>query len=224
MPGTMVPLALLLVTLAPQPVDPCPCFEDAVAIISVILGCYLGFWHLSSHPHLLATPSPFHYSLPFGVPPVLKIAIGVPVLFAWRIVAKRTLHLVLPPIFRFLAPFFTLPRRHYIPSSEYKKYMETDSGLKSIPSVLDIDRSATTALSSSGSDSPAELDVGLRKRLAPPSSSIDVEFKAANAVKRARVEFANPRLHYDVDVLTKFIVCPLRLAHVLSQSKRRLTF
>lgn len=44
-PSVLVPLCLLLVHYHPQPVDDCPCFEDAIAFVSVILGAYLARWH-----------------------------------------------------------------------------------------------------------------------------------------------------------------------------------
>ena len=44
-PAVVVPFCLLLVHYHPQPVDDCPCFEDAIAFVSVILGAYLARWH-----------------------------------------------------------------------------------------------------------------------------------------------------------------------------------
>jgi hypothetical protein len=43
-PLTLIPLALLAVNQHPQPVDDCPCFEDAIAIGSVMLGSLVGRW------------------------------------------------------------------------------------------------------------------------------------------------------------------------------------
>lgn len=42
----MIPVCLLLVHYHPQPVDDCPCFEDAIAFVSVILGVVLCRWHI----------------------------------------------------------------------------------------------------------------------------------------------------------------------------------
>lgn len=44
-PSVLVPLCLLLVHYHPQPVDDCPCFEDAIAFVSVVLGVCLARWH-----------------------------------------------------------------------------------------------------------------------------------------------------------------------------------
>ncbi|KAJ7703449.1 hypothetical protein B0H16DRAFT_1638694 [Mycena metata] len=43
-PFTLIPLGLLAVNQHPQPVDDCPCFEDAIAFGSVVLGMYVGQW------------------------------------------------------------------------------------------------------------------------------------------------------------------------------------
>lgn len=45
MPVTVIPLALLMVHEHPVPVDNCPCFEDAIAFVSVMLGSILSRWH-----------------------------------------------------------------------------------------------------------------------------------------------------------------------------------
>jgi hypothetical protein len=39
-----IPVSLSLVHYHPEPVDDCPCFEDAIAILAVILGSFLGHW------------------------------------------------------------------------------------------------------------------------------------------------------------------------------------
>jgi len=67
-------------------------------------------------------------------------------IFAWRIIAKSALHVILPPIFRLLARFFRLPRRRfYTPATEYKSvpsefHSDSPGGftLHPIPSVIDL--------------------------------------------------------------------------------------
>jgi hypothetical protein len=43
-PLILIPLTLLAVHKHPQPVDDCPCFEDAIAILSVLMGAFLSRW------------------------------------------------------------------------------------------------------------------------------------------------------------------------------------
>jgi hypothetical protein len=77
----------------------------------------------------------------------LKMAIGILIIFVWRLLAKSALHLILPPTFRLLARVFSLPhRRFYTPATEYKSVpSEFHSsgegggfGLHPIPSVIDL--------------------------------------------------------------------------------------
>lgn len=44
-PVATVLLGLTMVHKHPQPVEDCPCFEDAIAFISVVMGTTLGWWH-----------------------------------------------------------------------------------------------------------------------------------------------------------------------------------
>jgi len=43
-PLILIPVCLLAVNQHPQPVDDCPCFEDAIAFGSVVLGALVGRW------------------------------------------------------------------------------------------------------------------------------------------------------------------------------------
>lgn len=43
-PLILIPFTLLAVNQHPQPVDDCPCFEDAIAFASVVLGSLVGKW------------------------------------------------------------------------------------------------------------------------------------------------------------------------------------
>lgn len=44
-PYAVVPLTLAAVHYHPQPVDDCPCFEDAIAVLAVVLGTFMGHWY-----------------------------------------------------------------------------------------------------------------------------------------------------------------------------------
>lgn len=61
-------------------------------------------------------------------------------IFTWRLLAKSTLHTILPPTFRFLATLFQLPnRRFYTPATDYTNVpLSPDGGLRPIPSVIDL--------------------------------------------------------------------------------------
>lgn len=147
-PLLVTALCLLLVNQHPQPVDDCPCFEDAIAFISVMLGILLGKWFSAQYPAF--DPSTFppssYPALSFAHPntimvfasmSLLKLAMGILAIFAFRLLAKPALHAALPPLFRWLAKTVRLPnRRHYTPATEYARGPPAD--LRPIPSVMDL--------------------------------------------------------------------------------------
>src|SRR5258706_8640917 len=45
LPVCMILASLLLVNQHPQPIDNCPCFEDAIASLAVLLGVTISRWH-----------------------------------------------------------------------------------------------------------------------------------------------------------------------------------
>jgi hypothetical protein len=46
----MLPLTLAAVHYHPQPVDDCPCFEDAIAVLAVVFGTFTGHWYWARQP------------------------------------------------------------------------------------------------------------------------------------------------------------------------------
>ncbi|KAF9527614.1 PAP2 superfamily-domain-containing protein [Crepidotus variabilis] len=183
-PLILIPICLLAVHKHPQPVDDCPCFEDAIAFASVVLGAYVSEWavHFSGATQntrsivmpgsgwVLQDGSWIHLErglndilIWWGVA-TLKMVVGVLVIFTWRIVAKSALHLILPPTFRLLARFFRLPRRRfYTPATEYKSvpsefHSETTGGfgLRPIPSVIDLPSAGVVGVEVGGIGSGAD--------------------------------------------------------------------
>ena len=79
---------------------------------------------------------------------------GIMVIFIWRILAKTTLHVVLPPTYRLLARAFELPnRRFYTPATDYKSVpseFTSANGLKTIPSVIDLPSTAGVGIEVGG--------------------------------------------------------------------------
>ena len=136
-----------MVNQHPQPVDDCPCFEDAIAFISVVLGDILGHWGFFQYgvtPEFFKAPQPGStYSTVAEITTwwlfsVIKVVVGILLIFTWRIFAKSSLHFALPRIFRFLANIFTLPnRRFYTPATDYED-VPIERGLHPIPSVIDL--------------------------------------------------------------------------------------
>lgn len=155
----------------PQPAEDCPCFEDAIAFVSVVAGVQLAQWGAvyAGYPdERLTSVMPgrpfalFSQDLPFSEAwrdsslwwgmALLKLTLGILLIFVWRIVAKFVLHNILPAFFRMLA-YKVLPRleyinilpkgselpnrRFYTPATEYDGAVPED-GLHPIPSVIDL--------------------------------------------------------------------------------------
>ncbi len=177
-PLILIPVCLLAVNQHPQPVDDCPCFEDAIAFGSVVLGALLGKWGVSyagvdGRTPVVMPGSGWHWdhslrqwtAVDRGLEDVLlwwsmaalKMVVGILTIFAWRILAKSLLHVVLPPTFRLLARAFRLPnRRFYTPATDYKNVPSEFAhagGLRPIPSVIDLPGSAGVEVGGIGSGS-----------------------------------------------------------------------
>lgn len=133
----------VLVRVHPEPADDCPCFDDSVAVAGVLVGLELGQSHFSQHP--LAWSFPNTATVPFDVghlgwlTTILRVVIGVATVFAWREVMKPTLLKSLPHLFRFLEKnALVLPRKFFMPASEYKKIPSRQKLDNIMPSVSDL--------------------------------------------------------------------------------------
>lgn len=112
----------LAVRFHPEPADNCPCFDDSVAFIGVVMGCSLGTWH---YAHLLTGDSPptsglgsmYDYSNSDILKSGGRLVGGIVVVFIWRAVMKPLLLRLLPPIFRFISYYgMNIPRRYFLQS------------------------------------------------------------------------------------------------------------
>ena len=79
-------------------------------------------------------PATIPYSSDLGViKSVLRLVFGVGTLFVWRLVAKKALYVLLPPVYK----LFSLPYRpHFIPASTYNTLSTYPIG--KVPSVIDL--------------------------------------------------------------------------------------
>jgi len=234
-------LWMLVINRHPQPVDDCPCFEDAIAFVSVEAGLLLSLWHgryygfdLSTDFYKLHMPGASasgieSYSI-WGIFVLLKIVLGVCAVFAWRLVAKPTLQILLPPLFRFLAKGLHLPnRRWYTPATEYGSVPLDHlgggmGGLRAIPSVIDLPSTAVTVGDNDATGLNA-LDGGLAVRRWMATEGLkrrrgeSEDSEALESLPVEKEESANVRVqepgeieedpdvrHYDADVLTRAVV------------------
>ena len=139
----LILIILVLVRIHPEPADDCPCFDDSVAFAGVVIGCEYGVWHFAQTSYSWSQPTlgtvPFDLQrMGWGVA-ILRIVVGVLVIFTWRGVTKPLLLKILPPIFRVIDHFgLTLPRRFFTPASEYKTIPRQEHDDNVIPPAREI--------------------------------------------------------------------------------------
>ncbi|KAI7900242.1 PAP2 superfamily-domain-containing protein [Cokeromyces recurvatus] len=131
-----IPLCLMLVSIHPDPMERCPCFEDSVCFTGVIIGLLPGTWLCNRNEYCLRT-SEFHLygpqvSLLDILFSLIKLIIGVACLFIWRIACKKMCYSILPPIYR----VFNLPHRKFEIGARTYKSLRKES-IHPVPSVLD---------------------------------------------------------------------------------------
>lgn len=109
---------LLSVRFHPEPADNCPCFDDSVSFAGVVMGIELGHWSFSKSPLSWSQPGPA--TVPFDlhelgwIKTILRILVGVLIVFLWRAAMKPTLLRILPPLFRLIENGgLSLPRRFF---------------------------------------------------------------------------------------------------------------
>ncbi|CAK9782950.1 unnamed protein product [Cutaneotrichosporon oleaginosum] len=231
-PIIMVPLTLGLVHYHPETPDDCPCFEDAIAILAVILGVTMG-WLLSiREPQFAPSATVWRYGVVWAVPAVvLRVVLGIGTIFLWRLVMKKTLLTILPPAFRLFSKVLDVPlptRKFYLPATNYN---EAQTPIRPIPSFAELghlrDASPgspsplTSPLHITRSPSPLKLEKeALRTRLRHNASngngstsgsdsgyspSLEKELAMAEERKGSRGR-KRPTPHYDAEVLTKVVV------------------
>lgn len=117
-------LVCILVRINPEPADDCPCFDDSVSFLGVVIGINLGAWHYAQTG--LALDYPIPSTVPFELEKMgllratLRIFLGVVVIFLWRSTSKSALLKGLPPFFRLLEQArLNLPRVYFLNASKY---------------------------------------------------------------------------------------------------------
>ncbi|KAI4156512.1 MAG: hypothetical protein LQ340_000213 [Diploschistes diacapsis] len=124
-------IILVLVRIHPEPADDCPCFDDSVAFAGVFMGVEFGLYHYAKTPFSWDAPVPatVPYDLEtLGWPKtVLRVCLGVLLIFVWKGIMKPALLMILPPIFRIVERLgLTLPRKFFIPATSVFFYFSQD--------------------------------------------------------------------------------------------------
>jgi hypothetical protein len=124
-PLTIALIIIVLVRVHPEPADDCPCFDDSVAFAGVMIGLECGTWRFARYSRFAAIyngPEATFDLAALGWPrAIARLAFGVAVIFAWREVMKPALLRFLPHLYRVIETHgLSLPRRFFVPASEYK--------------------------------------------------------------------------------------------------------
>lgn len=141
--ATVVLVIIVLIRVHPEPADDCPCFDDSVSFAGVMIGIELGGWHYAAGNW--AWNVPVAGTVPFDLEhlgwsvAIARLVVGVLVIFAWREVMKPALLKFLPHLFRVIEKYgFILPRKFFMPASEYKKIPSRLKVDNVMPSVSDL--------------------------------------------------------------------------------------
>ncbi|KAG9093255.1 hypothetical protein FS749_014775 [Ceratobasidium sp. UAMH 11750] len=231
--GWMVPITVLATGLFvvhrhAEPVDDCPCFEDAIAFVSVVMGAMLARWHFAQFilaPSQLTEVADYFVSrtpgaslssgsdvLTFLLYAALKMVVGIAAIFVWRIVAKRVCLAILPPIFRLFSREvgFLPTRRWYTPATDYSSVPADVAHLRTVPSVIDLPSKASVVKSgvlprthiyrmAEGAEAKQRFGKGVQEKQG--LQMVDRQLTPSEGVVREeKVK------HYDADVLTKVVV------------------
>lgn len=142
-PVSVALLIIILVRIHPEPADDCPCFDDSVAFAGVLIGLEIGGWHYAvgewSWDYPVPGTVPFNLLHMGWIVVALRLAVGVLMIFLWREFMKPTLLKLLPHLFRVIERAgFILPRRFFIPASEYKNIPSRLKVDNVMPSVSDL--------------------------------------------------------------------------------------
>lgn len=118
-PTIAVAALALAIRFHPEPADNCPCFDDSVAFLGVVMGISIGTWQHAQRYGMPKSNPPLAGMFPYTNQNLLKSAArlhgGIVVIFVWRAAMKPFLLRYLPPFFRFVDHWgVNMPRRYFL--------------------------------------------------------------------------------------------------------------
>ncbi|KAK4204738.1 hypothetical protein QBC40DRAFT_272305 [Triangularia verruculosa] len=136
-------IILVLVRIHPEPADDCPCFDDSVAFAGVMIGLECGMWRFVRYsPYATIYNGPdatFSLRATGWAMSIARVVFGVLMIFAWREAMKPAMLRFLPHLYRLLERVgMSLPRRFFVPASEYKDVPLHVRDDNLIPNVSDL--------------------------------------------------------------------------------------
>ncbi|GAB5586530.1 Long-chain base-1-phosphate phosphatase [Umbelopsis nana] len=223
-----IPLFFSMVGIHPDPIERCPCFEDSVCFLGVLIGLLPASWICAHSSYSQAAFGVVSGSRTASGTSILfisifKVVIGVAILFVWRMACKTVCYFILPPIYR----AFNLPHRKFeIGARTYKNLRH--ASIHPVPSVLDL-RGLTSSVQDSdhvGIQSGIDLhekrvfearhrfqkDIDEKGGVVAPSTPTLISSAARDKSSSDDYDpsslliVEDSPLRYDVDIVTKLIV------------------
>ena len=119
-PALAVLALALSVRFHPEPADNCPCFDDSVAFIGVVMGTSIAVWHYGYYQAVDPTSitnlsNLYALTNEHVLISIARLLGGIAVIFVWRALMKPFLLRSLPPTFRFVDHWgLMIPRRYFL--------------------------------------------------------------------------------------------------------------
>lgn len=120
----IIALFLGLIHVHSEPVEDCPCFDDSVAFIGVLIGLDLSHLVAFRTKYFLAINS---HTDPFVIPydanqgmvkNITRLMLGIGLVVIWKAISKPVIFTILPPIYRIIGVY--LPRKNFIATAHAK--------------------------------------------------------------------------------------------------------
>lgn len=115
---------LYLIHIYPEPVDDCPCFDDSVAFVGVLIGLDLAHY-VCVLTNAFTSANSFHDAITVPYSPekgwfvsFARVVVGMVLVVIWKSILKPVLFTVLPPLYKLLGVH--LPRSNFISAAHTK--------------------------------------------------------------------------------------------------------
>ncbi|KAF9145463.1 hypothetical protein BGX30_008680 [Mortierella sp. GBA39] len=147
---------IVLIQSIPDTMDSCPCIDDGVTTMAVLMGVFPASQHFALSKYSVSAKGHdgiVHYDVAIGLPrSILRFVFGLAVVFTWRMAAKKLLYILLPPLYS----YFNLPSRtHFVPAKTYGNLRSQPIGR--VPSVLDLSALADSSIEIVGTQSTMDI-------------------------------------------------------------------
>lgn len=203
-------LYLFMIHIYPEPIDDCPCFDDSVAFVGVLIGLDLS--HLIGYQtRLFFNLNDFgdYYLVPFvnngGTFKILaRFFLGVGLVITWKSISKPVIFTILPPVYKIIGVY--LPRRNYISTAHTR---DPTRHIRSTSISNDVDQIGNFNKFIKGVSDHSQLDSY------GPSSDIDyyeiMDYNKGKKGKPINLEKLNFKSgvfkdRYDVEIVGRLII------------------